>query len=290
LSGDEVKFGVLLDKFSGHTLQKLLKTNYNICMFTARFPINRFFLILLSLFITMCVVSIAQAQTAKSNCWVTAIGNAPTPTFPPGCTDDGGVLPTPGDGTHPVAPVCPNDNCRQAVIDKFDVTISTSLPDAYAQYAWQRLWDVSNTNFDDLVRGTYVERDDSGSHRAGNTIYLRGTYNQTFFNIIFIHEMGHVINDMDDTLSKRTKHADLWYTDTNDGHRGVTGYGEFACTYSGPADIHKIEEDYADMLAYYLSPGAVDQTTGSCDRGVVPYADGKYPGHYSLAQEILGAY
>jgi hypothetical protein len=209
----------------------------------------------------------AQLRT-ESNTVTTVVGNPKTPVT---------------GGPRTPAPPCPSD-CRQAIIDTFGVTFSTAFPATYYQYGWEKLWDVSHTNFDELVRGTTVQRDDNGSRRAGNTIWIRGTYPQSFFDIIFVHEMGHVINDLGDPISSRTKHNNLW---SQKG--GLTGYGKTACGYSIPDSNAKMEENYADLIAYYLNPEAADQTV-DCSSGEVVFANGANREYFELGKQILGAY
>lgn len=235
--------------------------------------------------------SVEKVFAVLSNKCITKVGE-PSEAKTPGC-----------EGSQPPktpAPACPNNNCPKAVLDEFGITISANLPSEYSRYAWEKLWNVRYTNFDDLVRGTFVKavfedpdpENREGSHRKENAIYLRSIYPQSFFDIIFVHELSHFINDLPDPTSRRTDHDGVFKNELEDGHRGVTGYGELACTYENPTDNEKREEDYADMLAYYLNPGVIDQTSGieGCNRGVVPYANGKYPNHFKLAQDILGAY
>lgn len=248
-------------------------------------------------FVVLCVCCISFTSLVfadeifESNHCVTQIGNPQDPPpLPLGCDNSGTTGSPAGSSVHPTPPDYPA-NLRQAIADKFGIFLEDSVPAAYDKFAWEKLWDVSNTKFDELARGLHVSIDDTGSHREAGRIFLRSTYDQRVFNIIFIHEASHEINDKPDQESLRSKHWDMYDQDIENGHKGVTGYGEFACTYSNPEELQKKEEDYADMLAYYLNPGQVDMTSGKgCDRGVIPYADGKYPLHYQLAQEILGAY
>lgn len=216
---------------------------------------------------------LVSAQTTYSPCAVTKIGS-PTalPILPPGCQT----------GIRPKPPAYPSD-LRQAMIDKFQVTLNGFGQDQL-KWAWEKFWDVSNTKFPALVKGTTLTAVEPGlSEQTGCRTVNMGAYTtEELFKVIIIHELGHVIRNCNQDIdSLKSAHLDAL---SHEG--GVTAYADTACL----PGTDRESEDYAEMIAYFLNPDVVEQTVRSCNRGVVPFANNKYPKHFALAKQILGNY
>jgi hypothetical protein len=225
--------------------------------------------LILALLITLICVfgvhSVLADYRTESNKVITKVGN-------------------PQDTTHGTAPPPPAD-IRQGIIDQFGITMNGFQPQQL-QWAWEKFWDVSHTNFIDLVRGTEITAFDGMSEQTGcRSFLLRSSLgidrgDETLFKVVLIHEMGHIIYH----CNVESKAHIVDHENAFSAEGGMTLYGETACYGTEPT-----HEDYAEMIAYYLNPGVIEQTAcGS--RGVVPFADGKYPLHFMTAKEILGDY
>jgi hypothetical protein len=191
--------------------------------------------------------------------------------------------PTTSGGPVNIPPI--SGDPRQAVIDQFGVTISANHPSEYAVWAWELLWRVSKTSFDERVRGTFVDRDDTGSWQEGcKEINIRGTYDQSLFNVVFIHEMGHII--------KNCPEGRETYSDAHNTARSAEGpltvYSRVLCTYDSPGEWERESENYAEMITYYLNPDSDSRT--ACGVEPNPYANGGHPEHKRVAEQILGSY
>lgn len=211
--------------------------------------------------------------TMASNEVITRVGNPRTSS------------PGTGSGVHPKAPP-PPDDVRQAIIDKFGITMDGFNHDNLV-WAWEKFWDVSNTHFIELAKGTTL------TEAAGRIpeqlsctqIVINNSANQQRLNVILLHELGHKIDHCNpEPLSHHEEHEQVYAKEKN-----LTGYGlpnerGQAC-FGTPA----VNEDYAEMITYYLNPGVKELI--ECNRqDQVPFADGKYPLHYQLAKKILGDY
>ncbi len=181
--------------------------------------------------------------------------------------------------SHPVAPVIADNNYKQALKDKFSLILDDGLSIDQQRWIWEKMWDVSNTNFDEYVKGTTIHNSAGVSHQGpGKEVTLRTTNtDETSFKIVFTHEMGHIIyHHTTDQQSKRSEHDGVLYP------KGpVTGYG--ACD---------VTENYAEMIAYYLNPNQVENTNTPCGAWTpkIPYANGNNQNYFNLAKEILGVY
>ncbi len=217
------------------------------------------------------------SQTGTSS-FCTKVGN---PDGPSPCTNN-------SSGTHPQAPAAPAD-LKQAIQDKFGINIDSTFDRTHQEWIWEKLWDVSNTNFDDLVTGTHVvDIGSSGGSAQTNckTIQIGQYSPKEIFQVVFTHEMGHIIRNC---ISAPKSHWDE-HLAALASEKGVTEYARVLCTYSNPGDWQSKSEDYAEMIAYYLNPDAHQQTAKNCSGGPNPYLNGGYPLHFNVAKEVLGAY
>lgn len=235
----------------------------------AKSTMKKFTLLSFFLFLMLSqVVSVYAQQSVKSNPVNTKVGAPAGP--PPG-----------GGGTRPTPPPAPS-SLRQAIIDQFGVTMN-GFSEIQLGWAWEKLWDVSKTNFPALVKGSVVTAGaGTSSEQTGckNVIVGSAFNSPELFKIIFTHELGHVIYWCTGEQAHRSGHASAFASEG-----GVTGYGNSGCLGT-PA----VTEDYAEMIAYYLNRDATEQTARCSNRGQVPFSDGKYPVHFTTAQSVLGVY
>lgn len=227
-----------------------------------------FFIFIPILLVCIFLSSTAYAQyRSNSNKVTTRIGN-PTTSQPGGRIDIPEIT----------------GNPRQAVMDQFGVTIDASHPDEYSIWAWEFLWEVSNTSFDERVRGTLVKRDDTGSWQENcKTINIRGSYDRSLFRIVFTHEMGHIIMNCPEGDTYRDAH-----NQARNEEGQLTIYSQQLCTYKNPGKWEEESENYADMIAYYLNYDVNSRT--ACGEEPNPYINGSNPRHKAVAEMILGTF
>lgn len=197
--------------------------------------------------------------------------------------------------TGPTAPITipdlqPGSDVRQALIDTFGITVDRRFTPDQMRTLWNKFRDVSNTNFNKLVRGTVITAVEGGNSRQTgcNAIDLGVSLTGEILTVVAIHEMGHVIRNCPQPFYDEQLKA-------YQAEGGVTNYSRTACTYITrehpiPTAWEHESEDYAETITYYLHPQASEQTAACAGRGPNPYANGKKPLHYAVAKKILGAY
>lgn len=221
----------------------------------------------------------AQNQSAVSNMFCTNVGDTKDPSP---CTSFTGQC-----NSTPSVP----GNYRQSLINDFGISMEGSGEGNYSvenyQWAWEKLCSVSNTKFIDLIHGNAprtplitVRYTKGMSNQASESlINFKPPLSPAIFNVVLLHEMAHLIQHYNtDDRSFGSDHADVLATEKP---YGVTGYGGAPC-WGTPA----INEDYAEMITYFLNPDIVEVILCN-NRGVVPYGDGRNPMHYNLAKKIL---
>lgn len=235
-------------------------------------------IIILTLFGTLGKTNLSNAQQVfKSSPFCTKVGD---PTRPSPCLSQ---TETTSLGSRPQAPDIDSVNLRQAIIDGFGITMNGFSPQQL-QWAWEKFWDVSKTNFINLTKGTAIEAASGTiSEQIGcRSVRVGSAFSEpTLFKIVLTHELSHVIYWCNnDSLSRRSEHHNVF---SQEG--GVTGYGASGCLGTPPHT-----EDYAEMIAYYLNKGVVEQTARCNNRGQIPFDGVKFPLHLNLARTILGEY
>lgn len=227
-------------------------------------------------------------QTIQSNQFVTKVGD---PQGPPPNTSPL------GSGTKTSAPPAPA-NLRQAIVDKFGVELN-GFTDQELNWAWEKFWDISHTNFFNLVKGTKIGRTTGSSGVRECTVEFSYYTDKTLFNVVLLHELGHIMQNncfATDAQSRYTEHNTVY----GNGQNPVTGYG-VAKSYAGGVaqscyDLPANGENYAEMIAYYLNPGVPEMTVanggirGCVNKGAVPFQNGSHSDYFNLAQKILGVY
>lgn len=231
---------------------------------------------LLIMLITVLIfsnISPVFAQTFQSNSVTTAVGS-PNPTTKPG-------VETPGE--RKPAPTVIDSELQQSLRDQFGLNF-IGFETKYMRFAWEKMWDISGTNFRNLTmnrpitHGTKLINIEIGGpeQKACNRVLTLKFDDPALFNVILIHELGHIIYHCNDnSLNRKFDHDDLY----GKGKR-LTLYGSRHFT-----------ESYPEMITYYLHPGISERTgAGAGTNSNVPYANGKGQDFYEIAKRVLGVY
>lgn len=229
---------------------------------------NIFLIITFFLFVLVFTSTVYSQLQTDSNTVKTRVGN-PT---------------TPGSGEVPPPP----EDIRQGIINNFGVTMNGFDID-HLRWTWERLWEVSNTKFIEMVRGAIVQASSGGlSYQAGcfggeTSLYLGQYQPREFFKFIVLHEFGHIVTACN--TRARTLQVEQQNAFYQEG--GVSYYANNATACAGSNGLN---EDYADMLAYYLDRAA-GLSSGPKGCGVAnppnPYGSGGFPIHAGVAERVL---
>lgn len=209
-------------------------------------------------------------EAAETACVKTKVGNPQTePTMPPECltspseTTNSGENTGSGTGseTGTTPPNYPAD-LRQAIIDKFGIYMN-NFSQQHLKWAWEKYWDVSGSRFNELVKGSIVTSQGAGGYSSqvgcpGSESVRLGEYaTESFFKFILIHELGHVVRN----CNSRERIQYTAHLNALAAEGAVSYYGANASYCTGSDNP---SEDYADMIAYYLTPSA-GLATARCD-------------------------
>lgn len=222
-------------------------------------------------------VSVILAQKS-SDTVRTKIGNPPT---------------NPGGGTAPPAPA----DIRQGIINKFGITMNGFTQD-HLLWSWERLHEAGD-GFTRLLRGTRIEVKPKEMPYSGQvgcfdgnvSVYLDQYPNPGFFKFIILHELGHVIQACHDrAVSKQVEQQNAFYKEG-----GISFYARNATICFPDGSVNNLNEDYADMLAYYLdrsagqssAPRSCRANESNLSNPPNPYNAGGFPLHLSVAESIL---
>ncbi|MGH7246209.1 MAG: hypothetical protein ACREGI_04735 [Candidatus Levyibacteriota bacterium] len=206
-------------------------------------------------------------------------------------------------GVHPVAPPCPTDVEAQ-IQSTFHIIVynnvgGTKRPDEDC-WMWKKFWDISNTKFFSLIPqgyNIYIGLNQynstfpySKTFYTGKVTWLENYDDELQFNIILLHELGHTIDHYNaDSLSHGSTHITVWSQEGGITQYGI--YGSVKCDFVNKATAQ--DEDYAEMITYYLNPTGPESTACGGDHlhdGENPYDHARYPLHKNLAQQIIGLY
>lgn len=216
------------------------------------------------------------------------------PFLPCSCSDldDGSIDIEPPRGTPaPTPTINPDlpdpDDLRSRIISEFGITMN-GFNQQHLQWAYGIFADVSSTKFNELIKGTVMTGLPSteGSRQVACRIVELGQYSsREYFQVVLIHELGHVIRNCSRReLSYFTEHARVYNSEGP-----VTEYARTVCGRT-PTTANKLSEDYAEMITYYLNPKADEQTAPCAGRRPNPYLNGKHPLHFGFARTILGRF
>lgn len=198
-------------------------------------------------------------------------------------------------GVHPTAPAVDPARLKDSLISQFGITMD-GFDNTRLQWAWEKLWDVSNTNFIQLVRDAVIKAVPAGISQQlfcpgrGVAVELRQYGDEQIFKYALIHELGHVIRNCPVSISNHASDHDNAFT--REG--GVTYYANHAASCTG--GVNK-SEDYAEMIARYLLPNTTIQiVVAKPERGCTPPSTESVnlqrdkPLHYNVARSVLGDY
>lgn len=154
------------------------------------------------------------------------------------------------------APVINPSQLQSAIQEEFGINM-IGFTEQHLQWAWEQLWAVSDTNFKDLVQGSTIVATCGGSGCGSSQV---GCFNETsvnlgqyqpasLFKFILIHELGHVIHNCQPR--DKIRWQDIINAAASEG--AVSYYGGNAPSCTGSDNF---SENYADVVAYYLSPSA----------------------------------
>lgn len=189
-------------------------------------------------------------------------------------------------GPRPQAPPA-NGDLQAAIQQKFNISM-IGYDQQHLQWAWEKFWEVSNTNFNSLVSGAVIQITDVSSTRQVDcppkVSVLAGAFpEETAFKHILTHELGHVIRN----CAGREKAQETAFLNARK-EGGVSYYAQNAnaCTGSDAPS-----EDYAEMIAFYLNPGVPVASYLKCYQSSQSrYTEQEFPLHYQVARDILGNY
>lgn len=221
------------------------------------------------LFITIFTVSfflisnlVQESHAQSSSTWRTRVGNPPTSEFEPG-----------------TIPGLPSD-IRQGLINEFGITMN-GFDQQHLQWAWERMWEVSETNFPSLVRGAQIVRWDMSYSQqvgcfSGTSLNLRQFPGQKdYFKFHLLHELGHVAQMCNPAeATQRTAHRNAYALEG-----AISTYGRLGGTAGCYPGVDKYNEDHADTIAYFLdrSAGFVTARCGGPSNPPNPYSNGGFP-------------
>ncbi len=180
-----------------------------------------------------------------------------------------------------------------------DFDLQNPFPYDYLTYAWEKLWNVSNTKFLELVRGAdknkiiTVKREDKGfnEQRGCLSIIMSGIssvdqkpYPKSLFQVVFIHELTHVIQSCNPNavnftaLDAALKQEGGISTFSQDPTKCISG-------------VTQLNEDFAETLAYYLNQEWGEQSYFSTcppKDSTNPILRGDKPLHQQFVASLLG--
>lgn len=219
-------------------------------------------------------------KVLKSNVACVKVGDAREEDKSASCNQ-----PTPGSGSHPQAPA-PQGDLQIEVQRQFGISM-IGFDQQHLQWAWEKFWEVSGTNFNSLVRGAVIEVTDiSSTSQIGcppSRSVLVGQFpEETAFKHILTHELGHVIRN----CAGRQVAQETAFLNAYSKEGGVSYYANnaFTCTKSDNPS-----EDYAEMIAFYLNPGTPVASYLKCYPAVQSrYTEQGFPLHHQVAQNVLG--
>lgn len=188
------------------------------------------------------------------------------------------------------------------ILNKFGLDMDVSLPYSYLKWAWEKLWNVSNTRFLELIRGLQnnviqVIRSDGPYNEQATctTIRMSGQssatgqpYPESLFKVVFIHELSHIIENCNSANSGFSKLQD-----------SVPAKEEYLTSYSqnslacAVTRTDNLKEDYAESVSYYLNPEFPEQDIGICASfrpkdSLNPYNRNTSEIHKQIMTEVLG--
>lgn len=181
--------------------------------------------------------------------------------------------------TSTITPPTGSSALQSDIFSRFGVTMS-GFDQQHLLWAWEKFSDVSHTNFINLIHGVTINVGTSGSEQVNNNTIILQQLSEEQFKVVLTHELGHIIRWRTDSHI-----AELRSAISTEGY--LTRYSTNAPSCTGSDNFN---EDYAEMIAYYLNPNSRAQTTIRCSGEENPYLNRNHQLHYTIAREILGNY
>ncbi|MBI2121160.1 MAG: hypothetical protein HYU05_00450, partial [Candidatus Wildermuthbacteria bacterium] len=184
---------------------------------------------------------------------------------------------------------------KQAIQERFGIEMS-GFDETHLLWAKRTFDRIYHTRFFEYVRGTVITAQAGGNYssfQGCRKISLDQYNGEDLFSVVLVHELAHVMRSCNS--KEQIRWDDHVKTIETDGEY-VTGYAKTVCKDEQEADDRKKDEDYAEMIAYYLHPGVPEITMEKglyrdCGNiGGIPYANGRIPAHLEIARGLLGEY
>ncbi len=212
-----------------------------------------------------------------------------------------------GQGGQVSAPPASADQqqLHNEILNKFGVDMDVTLPYEYLKWAWEKLWNVSNTRFIQLVRGPQntiikISRSDgpynekiscSSIVMSGKSSATQQPYPEPLFKVVFIHELSHIIED--EACNSANSGFDKLKAAIPSQENYLTSYSQnsLACAVTRTENI---KEDYAESISYFLNPEFPEQDIGLCasfkpQDNLNPYNRSGSAIHRQIISEVLGS-
>lgn len=184
------------------------------------------------------------------------------------------------------APPPPSD-IRQGIIEKFGITMN-GFDQNHLLWSWERLHEAGD-GFTRHLRGTKIQATNGISSQLGcfngeTSLWLGQYQPREFFKFIFLHELAHVFQACNPrSVTKQIEQVNAY---AREG--GISFYAQNATRcISG---VTNQNEDYADMIAYYLDRSAGfasgPKSCGGPSNPPNPY-DAGYPLHLEVVKSIF---
>lgn len=224
-------------------------------------------------------------QTARSNNLCVRVGE-PTVEKPASCNQN--ANPPLSFGPHPQAPPVEGD-LQVEIQRQFGISMIGGYDQQHLQWAWEKFWEVSNTNFNSLIKGAVIQVTSVSNTQQVNcppnvTVLIGQFPEETAFKHILMHELGHAIRN----CAGRERAQESAFMSAHKTEGGVSYYAQNASSCTGSDST---SEDYAEMIAFYLNPGTPVASYLKCYPAAQNrYTEQEFPLHYRVARDVLGAY
>lgn len=192
----------------------------------------------------------------------------------------------------------PSANPRLDLIALFGITMN-GFSKQHLDWALEIFNTISKTNFKNLTTGTTItiRADPNGySEQIGcRAFYLHPHPEKIKFQLTILHELGHIIYwcNTDKGLWQNNLENPLEEIKAiYNAEGGLTTYSRNPTCIGLPvSDSRKYEEDFPEMIAYYLMPRENERDIKGCPpKSGPPYQAGSFPLHFQFALKILGTF
>lgn len=223
-------------------------------------------------------------QTAKSNNLCVKVGE-PVNEKPASCNE--AAIPILSSGPHPAAPPASGE-LQVAIQQQFGISM-LGYDQQHLQWAWEKFWEVSNTNFNSLIKGAVIQTTSvSNTQQVGcppaTTVLIGEFPEETAFKHILMHELGHAIRN----CAGRERAKESAFIQAHKTEGGVSYYAKNAPSCTGSDNT---SEDYAEMIAFYLNNGTPVASYLKCyQQQQLRLSPQEYPLHYQVATDVLGPF